>query len=622
MKGLNGKILRVNLTNRQISVEEPAEDYYRRYLGGRGFIVEKLLTELPAGIDPLGPENKLIFALGPFTGHPFPGSGRNSIGAKSPLTGAFGESEVGGFWGAELKRAGYDAIIIEGASATPVYLKIDNGSAEIRDAGNLWGMEIADAEKTVQEELGDTYRTAAIGAAGENLVRFACIINDLSHAAGRTGLGAVMGSKKLKLIAVKGDNPPELADRDKILEMSRVMAKNTKENPTNFSKLGTGAIMEKYEAMGNLPIRNFQGGAFPGVKNISPTRMIQDGYLDKMDGCFGCPVRCKRKLKEISDPWPVNPIYGGPEYETLGVLGSNCDIDNLEAIMKGHEICNRFGMDTISAGMTLSFAMECFENGILTEKDTDGIQLTFGNAEAMVEMLERMALRKGFGDILAEGTRKAAEIIGKGADEFAMNVKGSEIPMHEPRFKQGLGLHYSGHATGPDHCSGIHDNLLDASMAARDRIDVAESVPPTELSPRKVRILYQFGMWRQATNSLRMCNFVPWNQKQLTDAMEYITGWPMSYWRIMKTAERGITLARIFNMREGLSAKDDRLPARFNTSPSEGPLKGISIDPDQLAEAQKLYYQMLGWDESGTPTYARLVELDLEWASEYLKEKK
>ncbi|MFC1887079.1 aldehyde ferredoxin oxidoreductase C-terminal domain-containing protein, partial [Thermodesulfobacteriota bacterium] len=401
-----------------------------------------------------------------------------------------------------------------------------------------------------------------------------------------------------------------------------VMAKNTKENPTNFSKLGTGAIMEKYEAMGNLPIRNFQGGIFPGVKNIAPSRMLEDGYIDKMDGCFGCPVKCKRRMKAITEPWPVNPVYGGPEYETLGVLGSNCDIDNLEAIMKGHEICNRFGMDTISAGMTVSFAMECFENGILTEKDTDGIQLKFGNAEAMIEMLERMALRKGFGDVLAEGSKKASEIIGKGSEKFAMQVKGSEIPMHEPRFKQGLGLHYTGNASGPDHCSGIHDNLLDASMAARERIDVAESVPPTELSPRKVRILYQFGMWRQATNSLGMCNFVPWSQKQLTDALEYITGWPMSYWRIMKTTERGMTMARIFNMREGFSAKDDKLPARFNTSPAEGPLQGIAINPEQMAEAQKLYYQMLGWDESGTPTFARLVELDMEWAREYLNQYK
>ena len=345
--------------------------------------------------------------------------------------------------------------------------------------------------------------------------------------------------------------------------------------------------------------------------------MKEKGYWDKMESCFGCPVRCKKKLKKISAPWPVDPIYGGPEYETLGALGSNCGIDNLEAIMKGHELCGRYGMDTISAGATIAFAMECVEKGILTEKDTDGVDLTFGNAKAMVEMIERIAFRKGFGDILAEGTKRAAERIGKGADEFAIHVKGTEIPMHEPRLKQGMGLHYSVNAAGADHCTGIHDDRL--SVAAIDRIDMADPIPSTEMSPRKARILYLYGLWRHLPNYIGMCLFVPWSQKQITEAMEYITGWPMSYWRLMKTVERGITLSRIFNLREGLSAKDDALHARFNTSPAEGPLEGVLVDPDQLAEAQKLYYQMLGWDESGIPTYARLVELNLEWAWDYLK---
>lgn len=618
MKGFNGKMLRVNLTGGRISVEEPSEDYYARYLGGRGFIIEKLLTEVPPGADPLGPDNKLIFALGPITGHPLPGSGRNSIGAKSPLTDAYGESEVGGFWGAELKRAGYDAIIVEGASPEPVYLVIENGRAEIRDAGKIWGLDVADAEKAVRKELGGKkFRTAAIGPAGENRVRFACILNDVSHAAGRTGLGAVMGAKKLKLIAVKGDSPPEMADRGKIIEMSQTLAKNTKENPTGFSINGTGGAMDHYEAIGNLPIRNFQGGTFPNVKELMPQQMKAKGYWDKMESCFGCPVRCKKKLKQISNPWPVNPIYGGPEYETLAALGSNCGIDNLEAVMKGHELCGRYGLDTISAGVTISFAMECVEKGILTEKDTDGIDLRFGNSQAMIDMIERIVFRKGLGDILAEGTKKASEKIGKGSDAFAIHVKGTEVPMHEPRLKQGMGLHYSGHPTGADHCTGIHDERL--SMSALQSIDVAEPVPSTELSPRKARILYQLGLWRQVPNYIGMCLFVSWSQKQLIEAMESITGWPMSYWRLMKTAERGITLARIFNIREGLSAKDDKLPVRFYTAPHEGPLKGVSVDPDRLAEAQRIYYQMLGWNESGVPTYARLVELDIEWAQQYIK---
>lgn len=621
MKGYNGKFLRVNLTDGRIWVEEPPEIYYRRYLGGRGFIVEKLLSEVPAKADPLGPENKLIFALGPMTGHPLPGSGRNSIGAKSPLTGAYGEAEAGGYWGAELKRAGFDAIIIEGASSKPVYLKIEEGQAEIRDAAKIWGLEIAEAVKTVREELDNkNYRTAAIGPAGENMVRYACVINDVSHSAGRTGMGAVMGSKKLKLIAVKGKKAPEMAKREKIIDMARTMNKRIKAKPTPFSIYGTGSTMAHYESTGNLPIRNFQGGTFPTAHELSPQRMQEKGYWDKMESCFGCVMKCKKKLKPMIDPWPVDPIYGGPEYETLAALGSNCGIDSVEAVIKGHELCGRYGLDTISVGGTIAFAMECMENGILTKEDTDGIDLKFGKAEAMVEMIERIAFRKGFGNTLAEGSKKAAQIIGKGTEEYAIHVKGNEVPMHEPRYKQGLGLHYSAHGSGADHCTGIHDDAV--NLKAMDGIDVAESIPTTELSPRKVRTLYLFGMWRQVANYLGICIFLPWRQQQLVEATEYITGWPMSYWRLMKTAERGITLTRIFNLINGITSEDDKLPKRFLTPPAEGPLKDVSVDSDQLAEAQKIYYQMLGWDESGVPTYARLVELDIEWAYEYIEKTK
>jgi aldehyde:ferredoxin oxidoreductase len=263
--------------------------------------------------------------------------------------------------------------------------------------------------------------------------------------------------------------------------------------------------------------------------------------------------------------------------------------------------------------------MECFEKGILTREDTDGLELTFGNAEAMVEMVERIAMRKGFGSLLGEGTKRASEKIGKGSDEFAMHVKGEEIPMHEPRYKQGMGLHYSVHETGADHCTGIHDDRLNKDFTGWDGIDVAESIPTTEMSTRKARMVYHVGLWRQMGNYLGLCLFVPWSYKQIRDATEAITGWPMSYWKLMKAVERGITIARIFNLREGLTAKDDTLPRRFFTSPSEGPLKGVIIDPEKLEQAQRVYYQMLGWDESGVPTFGRLVELDIEWASEYLE---
>ncbi len=621
MKGYNGKIMRVNLTSGQVSTETPPEEYYKMYLGGRGFIAHTLLTEVPKGIDPFSPANKLIFALGPITGHPVMGSGRNSIGSKSPLSGGYGECEAGGFWGAELKRAGYDAIIVEGEAKEPVYLWVHGGQGEIREARKIWGSEVADAERAIQKELGDErIRTATIGPGGEKKVRFACILNDISHAAGRSGMGAVMGSKKLKAIAVKGERPPEMANKEKVAELARWMGQNYKKK-VPFWQYGTGASMDYFEDSGNLPIRNFMGGRFPGVEKITAQAMVKKSYVEKMDNCYGCAVRCKKKVK-LEQPWKVDPIYGGPEYETLAAFGSNCGIDNVEAIMKANELCGRYGLDTISAGVVISFAMECFEKGILTLQDTGGLDLRFGNAPAMVEMVERIGLRKGLGDLLAEGTKRAAEKIGKGSEKLAMHVKGEEIAMHEPRYKQGLGLHYSVHMTGADHCSGIHDDIINKSIVNFERLGLTEAIPVTEMSPRKARMLYMVGLWRQMANTLGTCLFISWSDQQITELVEAITGWPMSSWRLMKTVERGMTLGRIFNLREGFSAKDDRLPERFYTSPSEGPMKEIRIDPQKLAEAQKAYYQMLGWDEAGVPTYGRLAELNIEWAAKYLPGKK
>lgn len=617
MKGVNGKFLRVDLSTSRISIEERPEDYYELYLGGRGFIIQTLLEEVPKAADPLGPENKLIFALGPITGHPIVGSARNSVGAKSPLTGGFGESEAGGFWNVELKRAGFDAIIVEGISVKPVYIWVNDGNVEIRDAEKVWDLHVVEAVRKIQEDLGDQkVRTSVIGPAGERLVRYACISNDINHVAGRTGMGAVMGSKKLKAIAVRGTKPPEMADKGKILELNRLMGEHFKDL-TNEWMCGTGLNIINSEASGNLPIRNFNGGRFPGVEKITPSVMLKN-YDGKMEGCFGCPIRCK-KIVKMDKPWQIDPLYGGPEFETLAAFGPNCGIDDLEAIMKANDLCNRYGMDTISAGGSIAFAMECFEKGIITTQDTDGLELTFGNAQAMVRMVERIALRKGFGDILAEGTQKAAERIGKGSAEFAIHTKGEEIPLHEPRLKQGMGLHYSVHVTGADHVTGIHDTFLNKDSVDWGSIDVTESIPSTEMSPRKARMLYQVGLWRQLINYLGVCNIVPWRYKQIRDMTEYVTGWPMSYWKLMKAVERGITLARIFNIREGWTGKDDILPSRFATSPADGPLKGVFIDFEKLHDAQKIYYQMMGWDELGIPTYARLVELKIEWANKYLE---
>lgn len=614
MYGFNGKILRVNLSARSWSVDQPPEDYYRLYGGGRGIIIHTLLTEVPAGADPLGPENKLVFAPGILTGNPLPGSGRNSIGAKSPLSGGFGEAEAGGYWGAELKRAGYDAVIVEGIAPSPVYLRIHQGEVEIRDAGHLWGMEVADAEAAIKAELGDDrIRTAMIGPGGEKLVRFACIANDVSHFAGRTGLGAVMGSKKLKGIAVRGDNPPKIADPAKIMVLARWMGKNYKEKVSSHHLVGTGSTIGNYESTGNLPIRNFRGGRFPEVQRISPQAMFEKGYVKKRETCFACPVRCKRAVK-LEGPLPVDIRYGGPEYETLAALGSNCGVDNVEAVMKGNEICARYGIDTISAGVAVSFAMECYERGILTKADTGGLELNFGNAGAMVEMVERICRREGLGDILAEGVKRAAETIGRGSSEYAIHVKGLELPMHEPRYKQGMGLHYSIHSTGADHCSGIHDDLVIKNLAKGSALNDDGTLTSAEMSPRKARVLYDIGMWRHVPNYVGLCIFVPWSRQQIAEAVEAVTGWPEAPIQLPRIAERGLALARIFNLREGFSRSDDTLPRRFFGSPAEGPLRDIAVDPDKLAGAQRAYFGMLGWDESGIPTRETLADLDIAWA--------
>ena len=612
--GYSGKLLRINLDNSDINVERPDEDYYKRYLGGRGIIMHTLLTEIPAKTDPLGAENKLIFAAGLLTGHSVIGTGRCSVGAKSPLTGACGEAEAGGEWGVELRRAGYDAIIIEGRCPKPVYLWVNDDRVEIRDAAPIWGSEVRQAMEWFQNDLDEKkYHTALIGPAGENGVCLANIIADCRHAFGRCGLGAVMGAKNLKGIVLKGGQQPAAADREKILALNRIMKNKYKTSP--FEKYGTGAVIDAFEAVGNLAIRNYAGGKFPQADRISAVAVMQE-FGTAMEGCFNCPIKCKKKIRVDEAPWPIDSMYGGPEYETLASFGSNLLIDDLKAICKAHEICNRYGIDTISTGATIAFAMECFENGFLTSADTDGLQLDFGNVEAMLQLVEKIARREGIGDLLANGSKKAAEIIGQDSIQFAMQVKGLEIPYHEPRLNQGLSIHYSVHAIGADHVTGPIDNGLPGLMDNWDRIHIAEKLTPTELNSRKARMAYELGLYKEMPNYLGLCSFVPWNISELRDAVEAVTGWPATTWRLMKAVERGMTMMRLFNLREGFTREDDRLPERFYTAPKTGPLKDIRIDPAAHREAVETYYQLLGWDLNGVPTKTCLTALDLEWTAQ------
>lgn len=620
--GFHNRILRVDLSNREISVDQPGEHFFRTYFGGWGLIAYYLLRELEPGADSLGPENLLIFAPGVVTGVPLAGGGRNAVGAKSPLTGAFGEGDVGGFWGAELKRAGWDAIVITGQAKEPVYLWIRDDETEIRDASHLWGRKTAEVEQILREELGDArIRVTQCGLAGEKLVRYACVINDINRAAGRTGLGAVMGSKKLKAIAVRGTGRVAVADADKVRQAARWLSDNFMDEWTgDLHEDGTdGGLLDLSES-GGLPTRNFQEGAFEGATKITGETMTRTILVDR-DACFACPIYCKRKVK-ATGRYEVDPIYGGPEYESVAALGSCCGIDDLEAIAYANQLCNAYGLDTISTGTTIAWAMECFERGLLTTEDTGGLELNFGNTEAMVTLVEQIAHREGFGDLLAEGCLRAAQKIGRGTERYAMQVKGQEAPMHEPRIKFALNLGYATSPTGADHMHNIHDTEYESeggSVQDMRRLGILGPIPPDYLGPEKVRLAKYHIDWQVFWNCLGLCMFMPYRKDRMRDIVQGVTGWNSSIFELMKVGERALAMARAFNYREGFTAKDDVAHWRFSTPFESGPAKGVEVPAKDMTTALDLYYEMCGWDkETGAPIRGKLVELGIGWVADLL----
>ncbi len=622
-KGYTGKILRVNLSSGSISIDKQDDKFYRRYFGGTALIGYYLLKELKPGIDPLGPENKLIFSAGVITGAPYGGSGRSGVGSKSPLTNGWGDSQSGGFWPAELKRAGWDAIIIEGKADKPVYLWINDDKVEIRDASHLVGKTTGDAQSQIQEELGDKrVRVAQIGPAGEKLVRIAGICNDLTHFYGRNGRGAVMGSKKLRAIAVRGHQNLPLADSDKVRELAKWLTDN-KDLYKGMTDNGTSNGIPGLQEGGILPTRNFQEGQFDGYMDIAGETMTKT-ILSGRDNCYACPVYCKREVTVAEEPYNVDPLYGGPEYETLASLGSLCGVRDIKAIAKGNQICQSYGLDTIATGTCIAFAMECFENGILTTIDTNGIELKFGNAEAMMKMVQMIADREGLGDILAEGVKRAAEKIGKGSMKYAMQIKGQEVPMHEPRGKVGLGIGYATSPTGADHVHNIHDVMFEADGAGMmpwaNEMGVLDPLSRLDFGAAKVRMTRYFINWRHFQNCAIICIFPPFSPGQTVELVNACTGWNTSLLELMKVGERALAMARAFNAREGYLAKDDVLPERFYHAFTKGPLKDkLVITEESLREALQTYYAMSGWDPVlATPTREKLEDLDIEWVAEEL----
>lgn len=592
------RILDINLTEHTVKNWSLSSEIYRLYPGGSALATYLLLKEIEPGVEPLSPGNMLIFTVSPLTGLPINGTSRVCVACKSPLTGACGDSQAGGSFPVHLKANGLDAVILRGKSEKPVYVYINGDNIEIKDAKNVWGKVTRDAEEVIKSEIGDDkLEIAQIGPAGENLVRFACILNDSTRANGRNGVGAVMGSKNLKALVVhKGKTltPVDTVSFKKITDMEKFKAFEG-----GFGKYGTAIAVNSNLRAGFLPTKNFQEGIIEGGKNISGTTFAKSEILKGRDSCFGCSVRCKRVV-EI--PGKVDPKYGGPEYETIGAFGSSCGNVDMETVCIANQLCNMYGMDTISAGMTIAFAMECFENEIIGLEDTGGLDLSWTNYEVIPILLEKIAKREsGIGDILAEGSKKASDKFGLNADKISMTVKSQEIPMHDPRMKPGLGVGYSVNPFGPDHNIADHDN---------DQI----------LNDDKIKNMFESQKFVSLMDILCLCQFCfgpSWQLYKPNDVMsvcKFGIGWDVSLEELYKIGERKINMMRVFNAREGFTRKEDVLPERFYQPIPEGPSKGVSINKEQFKAAQEFYYEIAGWDkESGNPTNETLKKLDLDW---------
>ena len=629
--GYNGKILRVDLSTGVIRIEEHDEYFYRTYMGGATLGAYYLLKEQKAGVDPFNLENIMVIAPSIVTGTPAPGFSRYAIVSKSPLTGAIADTQAGGFWGPELKFAGYDAIVIKGKAKNPVYLFIQDGEVKIKKAAHLWGKTTGEVEQAIHKEYSDSrVRVLSIGCAGENLVRFANVLSDCKHAAGRLGMGAVMGSKNLKAIAVRGHQKTRMKDEETVRRWARWFSKNFMDNPVNsgLHNLGTGEILLGMNADGQLPTRNFQTGFFERAEGISAETMHKE-IFQRSEGCYACPVKCK-KVVEAKEPYSIDATYGGPEYETIAALGSNCAIDDIVAVAKANELCNKYGLDTISTGAVIAFAMECYEKGIITKKDTEGMDLRFGNGKAMINLIEMIAKREGIGDILAEGSKRAARKFGKGTERFAVHVKGEELAMHDGRVKGMVGFGYAVSPIGADHVVVEHDtdfdfNAPDIFIEQMKSLGLLKRCKTIGMDHQKMRMFCYLQNHFSFMDSLCLCVFAfapvrTFKMSHLVEISSAVTGWELSLWEMMKLGERRVNMFKAFNVREGFTVADDWLPPRMFEPIQSGLRKGSSFSKDELRKMRELYYKMQNWDDEGRPTQAKLIELDLEWVVDELAE--
>jgi aldehyde:ferredoxin oxidoreductase len=611
--GWTGNVLRVDLGRPLVTVEELDRRIAEDFIGGRGLAVKYLYDEIDPAVDALTPRNKLIFATGPLTGTGAPGGSRYIVVAKAPLTGAIGQSSAGGAFAMAMKYAGYDMIILEGKAQRPVYLWVDDDRVELRDAEHLWGKPTSETENAVVAETHPDTKVACIGPAGENLVLLACVMSDMGRAAGRSGVGAVMGSKNLKAVAVHGTHGVRVADSSGFLTAMRDAYKAIDTPDTeHFHQFGTPGVLALVKEFGALPTRNFQTSANEHWEKIGGETLATTISTRKKMGlaCPACPVGCGRVTKVANSKFAGEGV--GPEYETIGLLGSSCETNDIAAVSKAGFICNEMGMDTISVGGTIACGMELYERGHLPLKDV-GIPLNFGNSEATVQLSEDIALKRGFGALLADGSYRLANRYGH--PELHMGVKKLEFASYDPRALQGQGLAYATNSRGACHIRGEVQDLSLYSVK-HWRITMDHNIGPIDPLrwDDKPVLAADVQDWFCIIDSCGMCNFMfflAMNEDHARALIETATGIDMGgYKGLMKTGERIFNLERLFNLKAGLTAADDTLPRRMLEDPMpDGPAKGMVV---HLAEMLSEYYRIRGWTPEGIPSQKKLQELGLE----------
>ena len=607
MHGYAGRILHVDLTTGKTHTEKLNMDYAKKYIGGIGLGMRLWLDNSKPNLDPLTPQNPLVLALGPISGTMFPTGGNgHAFVAKSPETQAIGEAVAHGTFGAELKRAGYDAIILTGKAEKPTYLWIDDDSVQLLDASNLMGKSPAQTEETIKTELGDYYiRVAAIGIAGEKLTRIASIINEKTRAAGRTGLGAVMGSKNLKAIAVRGTHDIIPAKPDQFMDMTQEFHERMKGPATKkYRTLGTPENVLVHNALYCMPTRNYNNAHFEEAEKVSG-ETLNEKYVAKIIGCNSCAMRCEHEV--VIPEGPYKGTLTRMEYETLWAMGPYCGISRLDTIIKAMELANYYGMDAISTGVIVGFTMDCYENGILTKKDLDGIEANFGNSEALIQLIEKIGNRQGIGDILAEGVRIAAKKIGKGAEKLAQHIKGLEVTGYDLRCLKTAALGFAVSFRGADH-----------NRHGAYAFDVKGKVDRLKAEKGRGKMVRDMEDTYAVIDSLIICKFSRGTYYkglvEMAKLYNLVTGIDMTAEELKRSGERINTIARVINIREGLGRKDDTLPWKVMNMPipDEGPVKGAVVTQKELDLLLDDYYESRGWTLEGVPTTAKLKELGMD----------